>query len=382
MQHFPAVIIGGPPNSGKSILTANLTQALRQRNCPHYVLRASPDGEGDWTYLADQELVHTILIPHVWTPEFVAHICRDIERRQLPLLVDIGGRPQPWQEVILDVCTHAILLTPNATAAATWRDLVTKHGLRILAEIHSDLYGANQLETTSPTIRGVLAGLTWETDIRTPLFTALVERLSDDLFAYDPVELRQLHLSAAPVELTIDIDRLGRTLGIPFQGSAPQWANHHLSAILNYLPDTAPLAFYGRGTNWIYAAVALLSYPADFYQFDPRLGWVKTHVLRKGKVTHRILSITQQLLPDGVHLKFEISATMLDYSELPNLIVPELLPHQGVLLSGRLPYWLYTSLARTYQAQPWIAVYQPQLKGAVIVHTTTTAYAIGDLLPL
>jgi len=100
MRSFPAVIIGGPPNSGKSVLTANLTQALRQRDIQHYVLRACPDGEGDWTYLADQELVRTILVPRTWTRAFVEHICHDLEHRHLPLLVDVGGRLQPWQEPI------------------------------------------------------------------------------------------------------------------------------------------------------------------------------------------------------------------------------------------------------------------------------------------
>ena len=63
MELFPAVLIGGPPNSGKSVLTYNLTQALRERGIQHYVVRAAPDGEGDWVSEADRSLVRTILVP-------------------------------------------------------------------------------------------------------------------------------------------------------------------------------------------------------------------------------------------------------------------------------------------------------------------------------
>ena len=57
MELFPAVMIGGPPHSGKSVLAYSLSQALRARQVAHYVLRAFPDGEGDWANEADQAMV-------------------------------------------------------------------------------------------------------------------------------------------------------------------------------------------------------------------------------------------------------------------------------------------------------------------------------------
>src|ERR1700730_1119067 len=60
---LPAVLIGGPPNAGKSVLTYNLTRELRRRRrdgyhdrgIPHYVFRANPDIEGDWFLQDDQD---------------------------------------------------------------------------------------------------------------------------------------------------------------------------------------------------------------------------------------------------------------------------------------------------------------------------------------
>lgn len=382
MELFPAVIIGGPPNSGKSILTVNLTQALRERGTQHYVLRACPDGEGDWTHTADQDLVRTILVPRKWTPAFVEHICQDLERRHLPLIVDVGGRPQPWQEAILDHCTHTILLTPDDASRVAWLERVTRHGLLLLADILSDLNGESLLREERPVLQGTLAGLKWGARLQNPLFDALADRLAD-LFAYDAQELRRSHLNSAPVETVIDLDHLARTLGVPHREEHAIWEPHHLPAVLDYLPEAVPLGLYGRGPNWLYAAVALLSAPAAFVQFDPRLGWVEARSLQVGSPGQTSpLQVRRHEFPDCVHLEGSIPSAYLDYSQLGALVVPPVPAGLGVILSGKLTHWLYTSLALTHRAAPWIAVYQPQLGCAVIVYSAHKAHAIGNCIYL
>ena len=376
MLQFPAVIIGGPPNSGKSVLTAHLTQALRQRGCQHYVLRANPDGEGDWTHWADPEGVRSILVPHTWTPEFVTGICTDIAQRHLPLLVDVGGRPQPWQEAIFVACTHAILLTPDETAAAEWRARVTRHNLQLLADLRSALYGVGRLDTPTPIICGVVSWLEGSTPLHQPAVAALLDRLTTTLFAYDAEALRQFHLRTAPVELSLDLDRLARTLHVPYIEHAPHWKPDYLPAVYDYLPERVPLALYGRAPNWLYCALAALASPAPLFQFDPRLGWVQARSLAQSTISHPDLRVTVTPVVNGTHLAYTIPPH-LDYAQLDNLVTPKAPLDSGIILSGRLPLWLYTSLARTYQAHPWIAVYQPQLEAAVVVHSTESLYSSG-----
>ncbi|MFQ5613153.1 MAG: hypothetical protein ACE5H9_13575 [Anaerolineae bacterium] len=202
MELFPAVMIGGPPHSGKSVLTYSLTQALRQRGVAHYVLRAVPDGEGDWANEADQTFVRQIRVKGEVTRQWIAYMCRDIASRHLPLLVDVGGRPTPWQEAVFDFCTHAILLTPDETHRADWNDKATRHGLIILAELHSVLTGAQVVHTTHPRLQGQISGLERGESAQGPTFESLVDLLAN-LFAYDEEELRTAHLSLAPVELTV-----------------------------------------------------------------------------------------------------------------------------------------------------------------------------------
>ena len=111
---LPAILIGGPPNAGKSVLTYNLTRELRRREIPHYVFRANPDIEGDWFLQGDLETVRQIQLKvwdyRHWTDIFREFVCRDLAHRYLPLIVDLGGLPKDADNCIFQVCTHSLLL--------------------------------------------------------------------------------------------------------------------------------------------------------------------------------------------------------------------------------------------------------------------------------
>lgn len=377
MQLFPAVLIGGPPNSGKSVLTYNLSQALRQRGVQHYALRAAPDGEGDWASEADQALVRTILVPRAWTPGFVDHICQSLAHRHLPLIVDVGGRPAEWQEAIFDHCTHAILLTPDESSHATWLDLISRHTLILIADLRSELEGTDTITAEQPILQGTIAGLERGHQIGGPTFAALTERLAR-LFAYDAAELRRAHIASAPVETAIDLDRLARSLGVTFVGEKALWEPQHLPAVLNYLPGATPLAIYGRGPNWLYAALACLASPAPLYQFDVRLGWITPPKVSLGlPPAASPLQAHPQPQTDHILLVLTVPTAYLDYSIAQEWIVPPIPPEQGLVLSGKLPLWLWTALAAAYKETLWLAIYQPQLGDKAIVVSSRTP----DVLP-
>jgi len=378
MELFPAILIGGPPHMGKSVLAYSLTHALRERGVQHYVLRAYPDGEGDWANESDQKLVRRIRVKGQGTPQWVDHICRDIAARHLPLIVDVGGRPTPDQERIFDHCTHAVLLTGDGAAHSTWTDLLARHGLLLLADLRSRRSGQDLVTDTGPILRGIITGLERGTTAAGPTFDALVARIAR-LFVYDPEELRRTHLTSAPVENAVDLDRLARTLGVPFTGEKATWQPRHLPDLLDYLPPATPLGLYGRAPNWLYAAVALLACPAEFYQFDPRLGWIAPPTLRLGLVpADAPLQVRSTARADYLHLDFFLPAAYLDYADASGLFVPPLPVGKGVVLSGKIPHWLYTALALAYRAAPWVAVYQPQINEAVVAHSSNPAHPIGQ----
>ena len=271
MELFPAVMIGGPPHSGKSVLIYSLTQALRKIGVAHYVLRSAPDGEGDWANEADQQVVRQIRPKGKYSPEWVNYMCQDIANRHLPLLVDVGGRPTAWQEAVFGYCSHAILLTPDEPARRVWGNLAAKHGLSLLADLHSSLNGDDFVQSRQPFLQGQICRLERGIVAKGSVFQALIEVLSN-LFAYDDAELRRMHLALAPVELTVEVGRIGQTLG--FGPNSYLWSPENLPALLDYVPPMTALALYDRGPNWLYAALARHAYPAELYQFDVRLGWI------------------------------------------------------------------------------------------------------------
>ncbi len=379
MELFPAVMIGGPPHSGKSVLAYSLTQALRARSVAHYVLRAYPDGEGDWANEADQALVRRIRVKGEGTPGWIARMCQDIANRHLPLIVDVGGRPTPWQEAVFDYCTHAILLTPDEEARSSWRELASRHGLPLLADLHSVLAGENSIQENVPILHGQIGGLERGRSARGPVFEALVNRLAT-LFAYDDAELRTAHLSLAPAELVVELSRMGRALGLGDEWR--RWSPRDLPALLDYLPAHKPLGVYDRGPNWLYAALALYAYPEPLYQFDVRLGWVAPPTLLIDPASPSPLWAVRVLdRPTHTRLELALAGDYLDYGEAEGLTLPPLPPDKGVVLSGKLPLWLWTALARAYRDVPWVAVFQPPLGDlAVVVASQDESVPAGSLV--
>jgi len=66
-------------------------------------------------------------------------------------------------------------------------------------------------------------------------------------------------------------------------------------------------------------------------------------------------------------VEFILPHHYVDYLEREELTVPPVEEDRGVVLSGKLPLWLWTALARTYIRPPWVAIYYPQLRDAAVV---------------
>jgi CRISPR-associated protein Csx3 len=380
-ESLPAILIGGPPHTGKSVLTYSLTQALRKRAIDHYVIRACPDGEGDWSQEIDHEAVRLLRVKGQWKQEFVQRICYALEHRQFPLLVDMGGRPTEWQVSILQRCTHSLLLLrpDDETTTRFWLQLVKDTGLLPLARIYSVLYGASAVVSRFPVIEGTLSGLQRHTVAYGSLFDILVERIHALFTTNSAQDLRLAHFANAPAEV-IDLD-------ISLQMFAPhseRWEPVMLQRLLATLPPHRSLAFYGRGSNWLYGALVEHPFPALFYQFDPRLGWVTPPQLLIGAATQAV-SVTLWEDSSVTVLSARLLDDYLDYAAAGQLAFPSLSTEKGVILNGKLPHWLVTALVHFYNTVvgvSWVACYSPQLERAVVVVSRVALYTPGDLVSL
>lgn len=394
---LPAILFGGPPHSGKSVLIYSVSQALRQKDIPHYVLRACPDGEGDWSNETAPETVREIRVKGAFTPAFVADIEAQLENRVMPLLVDVGGKPRPWQETIFTHCTAAILLIQhNPQNPATyeqalhqWREMMARHSVPIVAELASELHGRDHITQADPVLHGTISQLERNTTATGVTFDALVNQLTHRLRS----EIVAYHRATRPTGTTwLNLDD---TLAHTWPDAHGRWQPSHLTQLTLPPIATAGLALYGRLPNWVIGYIVAQVGQIPLWQFDARLGWVQPPLLPISATPPTAqagwtAAWTPQPQGEAWHLSLATGGGLLDIHQPDQLPLPPYPPqatsNEGVIISGRLPHWLLTAVVRhllTHTAPRWLAIYQPPLNAAVVIwRRAPSRIRIGDTIPI
>ncbi|HZO71656.1 MAG TPA: CRISPR-associated protein Csx3 [Ktedonobacteraceae bacterium] len=393
VNFLPAVLVGGPPNAGKSVLFYRLTQALRECGVTHYPLRACPDGEGNWYHEGEEKLVEELrkeikLKLKEWPPAFIQLTTQALEYRNVPLLVDMGGHPKASQGCLLHGCTHSILLVreDKPDDARLWQDLIETHNLIPLARIISRREGESLITAESPVLEGIITGLERGKARKGagagPLFDILVERIVALFTSYDLQEIKESNLKRAPTELVLDVEQELRTVTT----SSIDWEPSMLLPFLERVPQQSPLSVEGRGPGWLYAALAAYGDQQPFYLFDTRLPFVWVQpvavALDKDFQQREDLAIKLMQTQEAAVLKIRFPQVRLEYLQPDPLVFPPVSSEQGIVFDGPLPYWLLTALTRLYKSagMAWIATYYPPLGKAVVVYSRTEQYRPGDLV--
>jgi CRISPR-associated Csx3 family protein len=184
----------------------------------------------------------------------------------------------------------------------------------------------------------------------------------------------------ASTETVLNLPQLLRAL-VP---SALDWTPDLLPHLLAVIPSGEPLAVYGRAAHWVYTSLALHTFPAPFFQFDARLGWLEPLSIQSGSDLHPDLTFEPEIREEYTLLHCNLQTSNLNYCELQHLQVPVLSTARGLILNGRLPLWLASSLAMCYKQAdlPWIAGYYPQTKEAIVIFSCVPQYRIGDRVPV
>ena len=163
-QPCPAILIGGPPNSGKSVFSNALRRALLEQGKRVFLHRASWDGEGNWTYETESpDLVDSLVRYNEFRihedpetakliPDFFEKQARTVANlRQLTdcLLVDVGGLPQLEKIPLVKQCSHYIVISRLPNEVEKWHKLCDSK-LQPLVVIHSVLQTTQQILKESP----------------------------------------------------------------------------------------------------------------------------------------------------------------------------------------------------------------------------------------
>lgn len=388
---LPAILIGGPPKAGKSVLTYNLTRALRNLDVPHYVFRASPDGEGDWSFDGDWDTVREFLnkSKHDWSKIFREIACYDLPRRQLPLIVDLGGRPTEEDTCIFQTCQKAILLFAKdgleKDSYQTWHSYIKKNRLELITEIHSQPSAASAPTAQGSGNEGSMTPLK-PGDLRYNIeFGALVERIVEIFSRYTLERLEQWHLSQVRSDSVVNLPKQLLTL-FP-ENDDDAWRPSMLKPLLASLSEQAAFSVYGRGPAWLYSALALHAGTRPFQQFDARIGWITPPSLQAAAIveqaTSSILSIEGPFVSDDTYaIALYPTYNYLDFRVADQLVFPEPQPQRGVIVSGKLPLWLFTALARFYaqRAVPWIALNDARDNKAIVIYSQVATHPLAKRL--
>ncbi|GCF11983.1 CRISPR-associated protein Csx3 [Dictyobacter arantiisoli] len=347
------------------------------------VIRACLDGEGNWSQESHPDTVSQIRlkIETAWPDSFIERISQDIEHRCLPFLIDMGGRPRGTQLDLFRRCTHAILLLREDKPDDTlmWQHFIEENGVIPLAQLHSILSGQTQVTRQSPVLEGTVSGLERQRTDRAhgPAFDQLVERVATLFGSYTAQDLERVHFEKAPGDL-INLST--------FLAAGTRWQPEILSFFLTQLPTHTPLALYGVAPNWVYAAVAASTGQQPLYQFDPKLpfGWVQPLAVATSPDQHPDVQSMLVTEPEGTILSIQIPNTRLEYFQPEPFPLPPVPSERGLIINGRLPYWLLTAVIRHFRDQrlPWLATYYAPLSQAIVVYSRTDDHHPGDLLAM
>jgi CRISPR-associated protein Csx3 len=148
-----AIALGGPPDSGKSVLSNGLRCHLSRLrpDLRVFLHRANWDGEGNWSYeISDRVTVQNLIqqgeyrfyerpeSDRLLTAYFDYHAQAVINiRNQVDVvIVDLGGRVQPQKLPVVQQCTHSVIISSDPEKVAEWQ-VFFESGLQPLAVVHS-----------------------------------------------------------------------------------------------------------------------------------------------------------------------------------------------------------------------------------------------------
>ena len=196
----PAIILGGFPDSGKSVLTYALEQALNRQgyNNRVHILRAHWDGHGDWYLTMPNRNIADYFATSVGNPpktleekkaffETQAQLTDRLRSTTDLAIIDFGGHPQESDLVLGKCCTHYIIICKSSDEANRnqWREQVNelhnffqnkKRGnLKPLAVIHSVWESKLEVISTEPHLE-IQAGK-WEQGVTNTVPDVLLQEV-------------------------------------------------------------------------------------------------------------------------------------------------------------------------------------------------------------
>lgn len=379
------VAIGGPPHSGKTVIMG-LLRALLSRD-KFVVVEAAPDGEGitGWSFEADPELVRAVRRKGKFLPQFVEWVARSVRASTAPItLVDLGGMLldesgkfvpvgislTPQNERIMRECTHLIVIaSPKyAEAVPVWILEAERLGVKPLAILESILEGADdEIFSKGDPLRARITKLERENP---PLDSATAKAVAGRL-----IELTgEAKVADGSEAADVNFVQLAEELDLPLKNGGPDrdWEPsvlpHLIEVVSERVSGKTEIKLWGNlpaGFPYHGLACAL---PGIVRYYDPKLGYVPAYDLAISAEPGQFLSWRTQERDFYSLVEFTIPGQIFDVFYLPLVSVPPVTFSEGMIVSGKAPWWLTGAICRAYfrAGCAWVAILAPRESGRLV----------------
>lgn len=175
----------GSPNSGKSVLLYHLQSALIDKvgvenfNQDFFIIRACPDGEGNWYSEISEEQGRIIRFKNQFDDDFpkkIAEHIQEVVKSKKVMLVDCGGIIDKKNQIILNECTHGIIVSSSPNLVDEWIGAAKSSEIQILAIIDSVLDEISEVLNQEP-LRIKFGKLERQSSLKFKLPSELIERI-------------------------------------------------------------------------------------------------------------------------------------------------------------------------------------------------------------
>jgi len=388
------IVVGGPPHSGKSVFLSGLVGQLDRQD--YFLFRACPDGEGSWTYAVEENA--KLRRKGEFCPEFVEWSVRTLHNHELApvTLVDVGGRMSPENRQIMAECDSAVILSGDPAAIPAWRQFCQECGLAVIAELHSDYYGHEDVvEQEEPMVTGSVHFLERGEDVTArPIIEAvghLINRLLDDQRAKDEAVSETAVLKVAELAEELGKKVVKKTLPNGREIETIIWEGDDIKSLSRLLHSRSSewgcegcVDIDGGAPGFVHATLAHECHPAHVRLNSPD-GFVPIRCRAPEKAgSGENLEFSLEEKPKFMLVTCQQAdpSLPLDPDNLEEVIPPEVPFGSVVVLNGRMPNWLLASLAMSYHGKvKAVACNQPG-KGATVCWTHSAKVELGSVIPV
>lgn len=365
------IVVCGPPHSGKSVLIANLLERLPSDSLT--ILRACPDGEGNWSNNENQSETSMVRKKGKLTQSFIDDVCRAIDSQTNQIvLVDVGGIMSKENEQVFKHCDGFVVLSIDKKKKYEWLEFGTNLGLECIACLDSSLKGDDEIYESSPYLQGKIVGLKRGKILEN---SQIVKRIASDILKKSKY-VEKVFQEDTEQKVVLEEGEIGLELGYLKEIRTEEgqilkqvkWREDAIAKIYQAVPEIVKKAnevkIYGVKANYALVAICkacIKSGVPNVSTYDVRSNkYIPIKYIETKENINACDGLRFNILEANENIFIDIDITKEKYSfeDYEKCILPKIDENKNLYLSGRLPNWLLASIITSYDLNK-IFTFQP-----------------------